>query len=454
MIYQQSARELVRQLASNTLSIRELLDEMRQRIADVDDRINALPTTCFERAYMEAERLQGVPASVRGPLAGLPVTIKDLVAVKGVRTTFGSRVYSDFIPDVSDRLVQRIEERGGIVYAKSNTPEFGAGGITFNEVFPTTSTPYDLNCSSGGSSGGAAASLASGCAWLSHGSDMAGSLRTPAAFCGVASLRPSPGVISSDSLYLPFDVLGADGPMARDLQDLALFADVLRDWGGFDCQRAVGFPKRPGKVAVSADLNVADVDDEIRENFKSLVDGLAHSGWNIEYIEPDLSDVHNAFDVLRANVFAVALEKIMNENPGVLKHELEWNIAQGVSLTSNMIREAQRAQGMIVNRAAEFMRDYDLLLCPATSVVAVPHEERYVGYSRGVNTSEYYRWLSIAYAVTMTSLPVITLPWMLPSCSKPGGIQVIGKPGSDVSLFSYARELELLLGWDPKPVEF
>jgi len=452
-LYQQSAREIVKQLLSGALNISDTLDDLRQRIEEVDDQVNALPTTCFERAYAEAHRLQELPASKRGPLAGLPVTIKDLNPVQGVRTTFGSKVYEHYVPAASDQLVERIESRGGVIYAKSNTPEFGAGGITFNDVYPTTASPHDLNCSSGGSSGGAAASLASGCAWLSHGSDMAGSLRTPAAFCGVASLRPSPGTISADSLYLPFDVLGANGPMARDVLDLALFTDVMKNENNSLWVQAANEPIKPQRVAVSPDLHVTNIEPMVRENFMLLLDKLSNEGWQIEERAPDLSDVHTAFDVLRAQAFAVGLEEIMNNNPGVLKQELEWNIRQGIELSSDQIRQALRAQGLIVSRAATFMQDYDLLLCPATSVVSAPVNERFVGFRDGVAIADYYRWLAIAYATTMTTLPVITLPWLLPTCDKPGGIQLVGNPSGERALFSIARELESMLEWNPVPVK-
>jgi len=451
-LYKQPARDIVALLSSGQLAIREALDAMKARIDAVDGQINALPTTCFERAYAHASKLQALPASKRGELAGLPVTIKDLTPVEGVRTTYGSRIFENFVPETSDQMVSRIEQRGGVIYAKSNVPEFGAGGITFNEIFPRTATPHDLACSAGGSSGGAAASLASGSAWLSQGSDMAGSLRTPAAFCGVASLRPSPGTITADSLYLPFDVLGENGPMARDVKDLALFADVMRDQFDNACRRAAEAPRRPTRVAVSADLKLATIDDEVRQNFTQLLDRLDDADWPIEVCEPDFSQAHSAFDVLRAHVFAVGLEELMHDNPGVLKEELAWNVQHGINLPSADIRHAQRQQGQLVHGAATFMRDYDVLLCPATSVVSAPLDERYVGYQNGLDLPEYYRWLSIAYATTMATLPVITLPWSLPSCGKPGGIQLVGKPWGDASLFSIAAELEPLLDWDATPI--
>ena len=348
------------------------------------------------------------------------MTIKDLLPVAGVRTTFGSRIYENHFPDESDQLVRRIENHGGIVYAKSNTPEFGAGGITFNDVFGVTRSPRNTRFASGGSSGGAAASLASGCAWLSHGSDMAGSLRTPASFCGVTSLRPSPNKIRSDSEFLPWDILSAEGPMARSIEDLGLFADVM--FAGASASmpmlQAARSPAQPRRIAVSRDLGITTVSDRVADNFQHFVDRLAGKSWNWNWniVEghPDLSGVHDCFDVLRAQCYAVNLEQTLAEHPGVMKPEVVWNIKAGLALNAEKIRKAIRTQGQIINRAATYMRDVDLLICPATSVLSVPADLRYPGCD-GENPlpepeAEYYRWLAIAYATTVTALPVITLP--------------------------------------------
>ncbi len=452
-LYQLSAREVVAKLKSGDVSIVDTLGSLQQRFKSVDPLVNALPTVCFERARKNAAVLQALPVAERGILCGLPVTIKDLTPVDGVRTTFGSALYKDHIPDESDQLVKRIEHGGGVVYAKSNTPEFGTGGITFNDVFDTTRSPHNLQMASGGSSGGAAASLASGSAWLSHGSDMAGSLRTPAAFCGVTSLRPSPGTIPADSLYLPFDVLGAEGPMARDIQDLGLFADVMRSHSNVSLQAAAEQGTKPIRVAVSTDLGIASISDEVLAVFNLFIGKLASDGIALEQNHPDLTDVHDSFDVLRAQCYAVGLEAMRHDHPGIMKPEVEWNIEQGISLTSEQIRRALRSQGQLVHRAVNFMRDYDLLICPATSVASVPVDLRYPGSDTGVPVADYYRWLAIAYATTMTSLPIITLPCGQLDNGIPVGIQLVGKPGDEANLFRYARAIEELVGRSALPID-
>ena len=442
---------MVDALQSDEVSIEEAIASIEARIAAIDPMINALPTLCFERARKFAEYLQRLPASERGALCGLPVTIKDLTPVKGVRTTFGCNVYRDHTPDESDRLVKQVEKEGGIVIAKSNTPEFGTGGITFNDVFGLTRSPRNTRYASGGSSGGAAASLASGCAWLSHGSDMAGSLRTPAAFCGVTSLRPSPGKIRSDSAFLPYDVLGAEGPMARNIEDLGLFADAMMgnpSGTGESLLEAARTPDKPNHVAFSPDLGITTINDEVRDHFHALIDSLSMAGWSLEENHPDLDNVHRCFDTLRAHSYGISLEQTLTDFPGVMKPEVEWNIQSGLGLTSEKLRQAVREQGRIISHAEQFMQDVDILICPATSVHCVDVGLRYPGSDGKVPIPEYYRWLAIAYATTLTALPIITLPYRLAADGMPVGVQLIGKPGGEFRLFQYAREIEQLTGWD------
>ncbi len=223
------ARDVVALLQRREVSPLELIDAALARIAAVNGRVNAVVTLAEERARAHARRLmeRPPPEDVRGWLAGLPVLIKDLVEVEGVRTTFGSTLFRDHLPRRSDLLVRRIEERGGVVLGMTNTPEFGAGANTFNEVFGPTRNPFDLRLTAGGSSGGAAAALATGMGWLAHGSDLGGSLRVPAAYCAVVGLRPSPGRVPRGPRVDPFNTMAVEGPMARDVRDVALFLDTL-----------------------------------------------------------------------------------------------------------------------------------------------------------------------------------------------------------------------------------
>ena len=453
-LWQRPARDVVALLTSHQITIEDTLDCLEQRISKVDQTINALPTLCFDRARERAGHLQKLPVSERGLLCGLPVAIKDLTPVSGVVTSFGCKLFEGAVSEQSDQLVTTIEANGGVVYAKSNTPEFGTGGITFNDVFGLTRSPRNTYCASGGSSGGAAAALASGMSWLSHGSDMAGSLRTPAAFCGVVSLRPSPGRIRSDSITTPHAVLGQEGPMARDIDDLALFTEtMLHQPTRTSMQTAVGNCQSHIKIAVSPDLGIATIDDDVLEEFWRFVEVLKSEQHHVTESSPKLDGVHEAFDVLRAHEYAIGLDMLQQENPGVMKPEVEWNIDFGRQLTAERIRQQTRVQGQLVHDAAQFMRDYDVLLCPATSVTSVPAELRYPGSDQGVRYEDYYRWLAIAYATTMTALPVITLPCGTAENGMPVAVQIIGKPWQEGALLAAAKTIEKCSQWDTTPVD-
>ena len=228
-----TARKIRSMLEKRLVSPTELLECLASRVTSIDPLVNALPTLCFERAAQDIKNRD----FSQTPLRGLPIVIKDLMAVSGVRTTWGSKIYENHIPVESDLLVDRLEEQGAVVYAKSNTPEFGAGANTFNEVFGITRNPWDTTRSAAGSSGGSAVALATGMAWLATGSDLGGSLRNPASFCGVVGLRPTIGRVPADPGDLAFDRLSVDGPMARNIGDLAMLFDTMV---GRDHQEIVG----------------------------------------------------------------------------------------------------------------------------------------------------------------------------------------------------------------------
>lgn len=453
------AVEVLRRLRRGEVTPLDLLDLLEQRVGDVDGVVNALPIRCFERARRAARAQMRRPPGERGLLAGLPVAIKDLSAVAGVRCTAGSRVHAERVAETSDLVVERLEAAGGVVYAKSNTPEFGAGGHTFNDVFGTTLNPRDTRLSAGGSSGGAAAALASGMAWLAQGSDLAGSLRTPAAFCGVASLRPSPGRIADGPLPAPFEVLAAEGPMARSVADLGLLAEAMsgeHPLAGI-CAPAAGLaaaaatPARPRRVAVSDDLGIASVDAQVLAVFHRFVDRLADAGVEVVTAHPDFAGVDETFDVLRALDYATSLGDLDQQALALVKPEVRWNIASGLSLSGARIAAARRHQGRLYHAAAAFCEDVDLLICPASRCLPFPAEQRWPGHD-GLPVSAYYRWLSIAYALTVVGLPVVTLP-VGHADHLPVAVQLVGRAHGDAALLSQAAWVEAGAGFDRGPLD-
>jgi amidase len=447
---------LVGLLQHGEVTPHDLLDALEARIAAVDGPVNALPTLCFDRARAHADRLMRLPVSERGPLAGLPVPIKDLIAVEGVRTTRGSPIYADHIPARSDILVERLEANGGIVYAKSNTPEFGAGANTFNEVFGATRNPWNLARSAAGSSGGAAAALASGTAWVAHGSDTGGSLRNPASFCGIVGMRPSIGRVACNPAAKIDRTLGVQGPMARNVEDLALLLDAMTGEHPADPRSlpALARPFRetmktqakPRRVAYSATLGITPVDPEIARVTRAAAERLAREGVIVEDTHPDLTEVHECFHVLRAFDFCMTMAALLRTRRDQLKPEIVWNIEEGLKLT---IAEIERAEGQRVALAARmlsFFETYDLLLTPATIVAAFPVEQRYLTECAGQKFDNYIEWLAIASAITLACCPALSLPCGFTAEGLPVGLQVVAPPRGEARVLAGAKLLEDLLG--------
>lgn len=454
-----NAREIVRRLRNQDITPFDCLDALETRIGEVDKAVNALPTLCFERARDHAKALMQKPVSARGPLAGLPIPIKDLNDVAGVRSTQGSPIFAHHVPKVSDILVENLEAQGGIVYAMSNTPEFGAGANTFNEVFGRTLNPWNLSRSAAGSSGGAAASLATGMAWLAHGSDMGGSLRNPASFCGVVGMRPSPGRVAM-SVYSKIDgTLGVEGPMARNVEDLALLFDAMVGANPADplslpredvsyLAAARSGPKSK-RVAFSRDLGITPVDPEVADIVERAARKLADAGVIVEEAHPDFREAHECFQVLRALSFATGLKTLYENHRDKLKPDVIWNIEKGLKLTGAEIARAEMQRGLMFARAREFFARYDLILCPATIVAPFPVEQRYVAECDGHKFSNYVEWLAIVYAFTNVASPAISIPAGFTRENLPVGIQIAGPCRGEARLLAAAKLLEDVLGLGP-----
>lgn len=451
-----SATEMVELLAIGAISPHDCLDALEARIAEVDGAVNALPILCFERARAAADAVMKLPVAERGLLKGLPVAIKDLTEVAGVRTTFGSPIYKDHVPAASDPLVERLEAEGGLIYAKTNTPEFGAGANTFNEVFGPTRNPWDTRLSAAGSSGGSAAALATGTAWLAHGSDLGGSLRNPASFCGIVGLRPSPGRVATQPGYPMDRLLSVQGPMARTVSDTALFLDAL---SGEDRRDPVSLPRpgtsflaaarsgwTPARVAFSADLGITPVDSEVAGICRAAAMRFADLGATVEEAHPDFSAAHDTFNVLRAKNFAISKKALLESRRDLLKPEVIWNIEQGLALTMSDLARAEIARAAMYKSTLDFFETYDLICTPATIVPPFPVEERFVAQCNGVAFDNYVHWLAIAYAFTLVACPAISIPCGFTSKGLPVGLQIAAAPRADGRLLSGAARLESVLG--------
>jgi amidase len=466
-LVRETACAVVDKLNAGEVTPLDLLDVLEKRIAEVDGKVNALPILCFDRARARAKALMKKPAGNRGLLAGLPIPIKDLFNVEGVLNTQGSPIFKDTIAARSDLVVEHLESNGGVIYAKSNTPEFGAGANTFNEVFGATLNPWDISRSAAGSSGGAAVALATGMAWLAHGTDMGGSLRNPASFCGIVGLRPSIGRVAHTPSATIDRNLTVHGPMARNVEDLALLLDAMSGEHPADplslpapatsFLSAARSGKKPTRIAYSPDLGITPVDPEVAAVTKKAAQRFAEAGAIVEEAHPDLREAHECFHVLRAFDFAMTKAVLLRSKRDLLKPEVIWNIEEGLKLTVEQIARAEAQRVAMTARTVEFFEKYDLLLAPATIVVPFPIENRYVAQCAGKKFENYVEWLGIVYAITLVCCPALSLPCGFTAAGLPVGLQVVGPPRGEAKLLAGAKVLEDILGVrgttpiDPRP---
>ena len=458
-----SARETVQALRRGEVSPAELLDAAFARIATVEPAVNALPTRCEDRARTHAASLSG-DRDAPGWLGGLPISIKDLNPVKDVRTTWGSWAYRDHIATASDPMVERLEGRGGLVVGKSNTPEFGAGGNTFNAVFGATRNPWDTAKNAGGSSGGAAVSLATGEVWLAHGSDLAGSLRTPAAYCGVVGLRPSPGRCGGGSAVAAFLLESTAGPMARDVRDLALFLDAMC---GYDprqplslvepadsFQAAVGRASARVRIAYAEDQGgFAPVEPEIRQIMGTAMAAVERSGGTVEAACPDLPNLYDTYITLRGLHYASVNALQPPEVQRYFKATLKGNIAVGLALKPQAIFDAMSNRTVLYHAMREFLGTYDVLAIPVVGLEPGPIEEEFPLLVDGVATTDYIDWLRFSFLATTTILPALSLPIDFTASGLPVGIQLIGPPRGEAKLLQVARAVEDAVGFARTPID-
>lgn len=461
------ARDLVADLRTGTLEPQDVLDAAAQRIAQVEPAVNAMPTTCLDRAADEiaglTERSQ-TEGQHPGWLAGLPVGIKDLNAVAGVRTTYGNPALADFIPEASDPLVERIEARGGLVVGKTNTPEMGAGGNSTNPVFGSTRNPWDTRLNAGGSSGGAAASLATGEVWLSHGSDLMGSLRTPAAHCSVLGLRPSPGRCGGGPASAAFLTEGLQGPMARDVRDLALFLDVMTGWDprtpisleapATPFQSALAAAPRPPRIAFSEDQNqFSEVEPDIRSVLRAAMDTVTNAGATVTAACPDLPGLNETYLTLRGVHYAAVVATLPDEVRAAFGPRVRENVAYGLSLSAQQIFDAQTQRSRLYDIMRVFLADHDVLAIPVVGRVPDRVELEFPTSIGGTAIEQYEHWLRFSFLATTTLLPALSMPAGFTPGGLPVGLQLIGPPRGEAMLLQSALFIEEALGLPATPID-
>lgn len=434
-----------------SISAQEILAAHLAQIAKVNPAINAIITLDAEgamahAAHIDALHARGVDC---GPLAGLPVVHKDLTPAKGLRYTQGSPIFRDQIADTDSLIVSRLKRAGAVTIGKSNVPEFGAGSQTFNPVFGATRNPYDLHRTSGGSSGGAAAALAAGMVPIADGSDMGGSLRNPAAFCGVVGFRGSPGVVPARDSWSPLSV---DGAMARNVADMALMLSAI---AGYDDRATVNanvdthalatlqpVSLKGKRIAWAPDWGGLPVEAELAEVIAAQRQRFVDLGAIVEDASPDFTGADEAFQVLRALGFETGLGPLLDAHRDLLKDTVIWNIEAGRALTGPQIAQANRLQLMVFQRMQQFMQRYDCVVGPVTQVLPFDVDLPYVTQINGVELPTYIDWMKSCFYITVTTHPAVSVPCGFSRSGLPVGLQMVGRFRDDVNLLRYALAYE------------
>ena len=453
-----SAVELAARIRRREVSAREVMAAFLTQIERVNPQVNAIPTLLPERAEAGAEAADRALAAgeATGPLHGLPIAIKDLVATRGIRTTFGSPIYADHVPDQDEIIVERLRAAGAVIIGKTNTPEFGAGSQTFNPVLGKTRNPYDLERTCGGSSGGAAVSLACGMLPIADGSDLGGSLRNPASFCNVVGFRPSPGRVPQWPAEDLWEPLSVQGPIARSVADAALLLSAI---AGPDPRVPIALDE-PGevfraplerdfagiRVAWSPDLGRYEVEPEVVEVCERSLPILEDLGCSVECAHPDLRGADEAFQVLRAWKTAAGREADYRAHRDRMKDTVIWNIERGLPLTGLDVARAIATRSALFQRAFEFFETCEYLVLPAVQVLPFSIDVPWVREINGKTMETYIDWMGLCYAITVTGLPAISVPCGFSREGLPVGLQIVGRHHRDFAVLQLAHAFEQATG--------
>ncbi|MCX5909736.1 MAG: amidase [Deltaproteobacteria bacterium] len=459
-------RDLIRRKAVSPV---EVIKTFLNRIERVNPTLNAYCTVAPDLALQEAKKAERMIMKKKdlGPLHGVPVSIKDVTLTAGIRTTFGSKLYENFIPNQDALVVERLKKAGAIILGKTNTPEFAAGGSTFNKVFGITRNPWNPDFNSGGSSGGAAAAIAAGLGPLAEGNDLGGSLRIPASFCGVVGLRPSPGRVPSVPNELCWDLFNLEGPMARTIGDLALMLEVI---SGPDERSPISLPeekkgflgavKNPSiqgfRVAWGGNLNLTPVDHEILEITQAAAKMFLRLGCRVEEKAPDFGGVRETALIYRGLRY-VSLYQDRLEDPefkSLVNPLVAGNVEQGLKFSIRDLARAERQRSDLWQRVQAFFDKYDLLLTPTVPIPAFPAETVFPTEINGKPMENYIDWVMLTYAFSMLGLPAISVPCGWTQNGLPVGLQIVARRHGEAILLKASAAFENAASWTDRRPSF
>jgi amidase len=448
-------------IGSGALSPVEVLESCIARTLEVDPAVNAMPARDFEGARAAAARAEAaVMAGDPLPaLHGLPLGVKDTHAAAGLPFTQGSTIFRDRVPEEDERLVSALRAAGAIVLGKTNTPEFAAGANTRNAVYGATGNPFDPARSAAGSSGGSAAALACGMVPLATGSDMGGSLRNPAAFCGIVGFRPTPGLVPSATRAHGWSILPVDGPMARTVPDLCLLLSAMVS---DDARDPLAQPVEPAafaspapvdlsslRVALTTDFGFAVTERVVAQAFTDKTARFRHVFARAEDTAPDCTGADEAFAILRGVSFLANHLERVRTRPEDVGPNVRANVEEALRHSAADVARALTLQTEMYRRWDAFFGQFDVILAPSITISPRPWSELYPAEIDGRVMDSYYQWLALAYAVTLVGSPAVSLPVGLDANGLPFGLQIIGRRGADVAVLAVAAALEQLLAGMP-----
>jgi len=453
-LWRRTATDLAAAIRRREVACVEVMEAFLARIEAVNPVLNAIVTLDADLALRGAAAADRALAGAGepGPLHGLPIAIKDLEDTAGMRTTYGSPIHRDHVPTQDTLLVARLRQAGAIVIGKTNTPEFGAGSQTFNAVFGATRNPYDPARTPGGSSGGAAAAVASGMLPLADGSDYGASIRNPASFCNLVGLRPSPGRVPAVPAPDAWNPVGVKGGLARTVEDVAL---LLRAVAGPDPRAPLSLDDPPETFVLGADVdprgariawsrNLGDlpVEPEVTAVLEKARAALEGMGCTVEDVEPDLTAADEAFEVLRAVGFAQAFGPLLETHGNDLKDTVVWNTRLGLELTAERIGRAQALQTETFHRMRGLLADHDALALPVSQVAPFAVETEWVTEIAGTPMGSYLEWMRSCSRISVTAHPALSLPAGFTQGGLPIGLQLVGRHRGDLALLRLAAAIE------------
>lgn len=444
------ATTLAEAIRKRSIRSRDLVEACLERIEHRDDRLQAFITVCGDQALAQADAADRALArgEILGPLHGIPVGVKDNTATAGIRTTYGSRIREHFVPDTDELVVARLRQAGAIILGKTNTPEFACGAVCTNPLRGPTANPWNLDYSSGGSSGGSAAAVADGMIPLAQGTDLGGSVRTPASFCGIVGFRPTPGGIPSVPKALPWNGLSAHGILARTVRDARLAFTALSGPDPRD-PLSMGMPIAAGgdpvaglRIAHCADMGFAVIHSEVRGVFDAAIERMRALGLDLTTGAPETAGAQQAFETVRAANLHFSFSGMCREHRDLCTPSFAWNVERGAGITAHDLLRAEALRGKVYQSFVRFFQDYDILAAVSASVPPFLNTQEDVLEIEGTPMANIIDYLRVTYLISLVGFPSISIPCGFTRDGLPVGLQLIARPHCEDMLLTLAAELE------------